>query len=63
LIGSESGADWFYAAQDWWVRAHEPELWSRVRSVMLPKDYVRFKLTVRGLRIVADASEHCCLMW
>src|ERR1700726_676077 len=28
----------------WWVRAQEPQAWSRVRSVMLPKDYVRFKL-------------------
>src|ERR1700687_149487 len=40
----------------WWVRAHEPELWSRVRSVMLPKDYVRFKLTGARATDVADAS-------
>ncbi|MCU1241964.1 MAG: xylB [Candidatus Acidoferrum typicum] len=40
----------------WWVRAHEPELWSRVRSVMLPKDYVRFKLTSARATDVADAS-------
>src|SRR6266581_905278 len=24
-----------------WVRENEPELWSRVRHIMLPKDYVR----------------------
>jgi xylulokinase len=40
----------------WWVRAHEPEVWSRVRSVMLPKDYVRFKLTGARATDVADAS-------
>jgi xylulokinase len=40
----------------WWVRAHEPEIWSRVRSVMLPKDYIRFKLTGARATDVADAS-------
>jgi xylulokinase len=40
----------------WWVRGHEPENWSRVRSVMLPKDYVRFKLTGARATDVADAS-------
>jgi xylulokinase len=39
-----------------WVRAHEPELWSRVRSIMLPKDYVRFQLTGARATDVADAS-------
>ena len=39
-----------------WVRAHEPELWSRVRSVLLPKDYVRFKLTGERATDMADAS-------
>ena len=40
----------------WWVRKHEPDSWSRVRSVMLPKDYVRFKLTGARATDVADAS-------
>jgi xylulokinase len=40
----------------WWVRAHEPEVWSRVRSIMLPKDYVRFMLTGARATDVADAS-------
>jgi xylulokinase len=40
----------------WWIRAHEPETWSRVRSIMLPKDYVRFKLTAARATDVADAS-------
>src|SRR4051812_24139138 len=39
-----------------WVFEHEPELWSRVRSILLPKDYVRFRLTGERATDVADAS-------
>src|SRR5215467_4247558 len=39
-----------------WTRENEPENWNRVRSVMLPKDYVRFRLTGERAIDVADAS-------
>jgi xylulokinase len=39
-----------------WVREHEPDAWKRVRSVLLPKDYVRFRLTGDRATDVADAS-------
>jgi xylulokinase len=39
-----------------WVRENEPENWQRVRSIMLPKDYVRFRLTGERAIDVADAS-------
>jgi xylulokinase len=39
-----------------WVRENEPENWQRVRSVMLPKDYVRFRLTGDRAIDMADAS-------
>src|SRR5687768_12327101 len=39
-----------------WVRETEPELWSRVRMVLLPKDYVRLRLTGERATDVADAS-------
>lgn len=39
-----------------WVRENEPENWSRVRSLMLPKDYVRLQLTGERATDVADAS-------
>src|SRR5277367_2519194 len=39
-----------------WVRENEPEKWRRVRSLMLPKDYVRFQLTGERATDVADAS-------
>jgi xylulokinase len=39
-----------------WVRRHEPDLWRRVTSVLLPKDYVRYRLTGEKATDVADAS-------
>lgn len=39
-----------------WTRENEPENWTRVRSIMLPKDYVRFRLTGERATDVADAS-------
>ena len=39
-----------------WVRAHEPDEWSRVRHVLLPKDYVRFLMSGEYATDVADAS-------
>ena len=39
-----------------WTREIEPENWKRVRSVLLPKDYVRFRLTGEKATDVADAS-------
>jgi len=35
----------FTAPKVLWVRNHEPEVFAQVRQVLLPKDYVRFKLT------------------
>jgi len=39
-----------------WLRTHEPAAFARVRSVLLPKDYIRFKLTGERITDVADAS-------
>jgi len=39
-----------------WVRENEPANWSQVRSLLLPKDYVRFQLTGDRATDVADAS-------
>jgi xylulokinase len=46
----------FTLAKCLWVRENEPENWHRVRSLMLPKDYVRFQLTGERATDVADAS-------
>ncbi|MGB2589951.1 MAG: xylulokinase [Candidatus Acidiferrum sp.] len=39
-----------------WVRENEPNNWQRVRKIMLPKDYVRLRLTGESAIDVADAS-------
>ena len=39
-----------------WVRDNESEIWGTVRSVLLPKDYVRFRLTGDKASDVADSS-------
>jgi xylulokinase len=39
-----------------WVRENEPELWKRFRRVLLPKDYVRLRLSGEHAMDVAEAS-------
>jgi xylulokinase len=39
-----------------WVREHEPAIWERFRRVLLPKDYVRLRLTGEQAIDMADAS-------
>jgi xylulokinase len=39
-----------------WVQEHDPDVWARVRSVLLPKDYIRLRLTGERATDVADAS-------
>jgi xylulokinase len=39
-----------------WTRENEPENWKRVHYVLLPKDYVRFRLTGEKATDVSDAS-------
>jgi xylulokinase len=35
----------FTAPKILWVQEHEPEIWKRARHILLPKDYVRYRLT------------------
>jgi xylulokinase len=39
-----------------WLRKHEPETFARIARIMLPKDYVRLRLTGEHAIDVADAS-------
>src|SRR4051794_7464683 len=39
-----------------WLRKHEPDHYGRIAHIMLPKDYVRLKLTGERAIDVADAS-------
>ena len=46
----------FTAPKLLWSRRHEPELFRRVRTVLLPHDYVNFRLTGRRVTEAGDAS-------
>ena len=46
----------FTAPKLLWLARHEPEVYSRIAHALLPKDYVRFRLTGERATDVADAS-------
>ncbi|HEY7835506.1 MAG TPA: xylulokinase, partial [Ktedonobacterales bacterium] len=46
----------FTAPKLLWVREHEPEVYARARHVLLPKDYLRLRLTGAYATDVADGS-------
>jgi xylulokinase len=46
----------FTAPKLLWLRRHEPDVYARIRRIVLPKDYVRLRLTGEWAIDVADAS-------
>jgi len=46
----------FTAPKIIWTRNHEPEVYARIAKVLLPKDYVRYRLTREYVTEVSDAS-------
>ncbi len=46
----------FTATKLQWVREHEPEVYAQVHKVLLPKDYIRYRLTGEFATEVSDAS-------
>ncbi len=46
----------FQAGKIIWLRNHEPENYARVRQVLLPKDFIRYRLTGESATEVSDAS-------
>jgi xylulokinase len=46
----------FTAPKLLWLRKHEPDSWDRVRQVLLPKDYIRYRLSGTYATEVSDAS-------
>jgi xylulokinase len=63
-IGVAQLADWtgnpimpgFMLASLLWLKEHEPATWQRLAHVMLPKDYVRYRLTGELHTDYSDAS-------
>lgn len=53
LIGSKNLGDWtqnpvcvgFQLCSLLWIRRHRPDIYGKIRHVLLPKDYIRFLLT------------------
>jgi xylulokinase len=46
----------FTAPKLLWLREHEPDVFAQVRHILLPKDYVRFRMTGEHAIDAADAS-------
>ena len=46
----------FTASKVLWMARHEPERWARVRTVLLPHDYINLLLTGRPSTEAGDAS-------
>ena len=46
----------FTAGKILWVRKHEPELYAKCKHIMLPKDFIRYKLCNVFATEVSDAS-------
>src|SRR5205085_12091863 len=67
-VTEQVGAAWLYqhtgsimlpgftAPKIRWVRENEPEIYARAARVLLPKDYVRYRLTRAYATEVSDAS-------
>ncbi len=63
-VGREKLTEWtgniafpgFTAPKLLWVRKHEPELFARCRKVMLPKDYLCYRLSGEFVTEPSDAS-------
>jgi xylulokinase len=46
----------FTASKIMWVKNHEPEIFDKAAKILLPKDYVRYRLTGEYATEVSDAS-------
>ncbi|HZN64089.1 MAG TPA: xylulokinase [Tepidisphaeraceae bacterium] len=46
----------FTAPKILWVRRHEPKVYAKTKHVLLPKDYVRYRMTGEYATEVSDAS-------
>lgn len=46
----------FTASKIMWVKNNEPENFAKIKKILLPKDYIRFKLTGEFATEVSDAS-------
>src|SRR5690606_27482724 len=55
LVGNPALAG-FTLTKMLWVRRHEPQIWARTAKMLLPKDYIRLRLTGEVATDVGDAA-------
>lgn len=55
-LTSNKAINGFSAPKILWVKKNEPHVYEEIRKVLLPKDYVRFKMTGSMATDVSDAS-------
>nr|MBO2494294.1 xylulokinase [Clostridia bacterium] len=46
----------FTASKVMWVKNHQPEIFEKINKILLPKDYIRYRLTGEFATEVSDAS-------
>jgi len=51
----------FSAPKALWVRDNEPDIFAQTRTIILPKDYIRFRLTGVLAMEISDAAGTCLL--
>jgi len=51
----------FSAPKLLWIRDNEPKIFARARTMLLPKDYIRFRLTGKVAMEISDAAGTCLL--
>src|SRR5438046_9694647 len=51
----------FSAPKALWVRDNEPEIFAQTRTIILPKDYIRFRLTDELEMEISDTAGTCLL--
>ena len=51
----------FSAPKALWVRDNEPETFARAHTIILPKDYIRYRLTGKLAMEISDAAGTCLL--
>ena len=52
----------FTAPKILWVKENEPENFARIAKIMLPKDYLAYRLSGVHCTDVSDAAEVCCCL-
>lgn len=55
-IGGNAVMPGFTAPKARWMAQHEPELFSQIETILLPKDYIRFLLTGDKVSDMSDAA-------